>query len=139
MNTKKTIFWLLIFSLVGLIVGYVFTNSIQFNICTVNEVVTEASCINFYERMGNPLFYGMFALSLVFFLLLFKPNAFLDWKKFATWFIPIATLIFIFYPEPSSGDYFSPYPEQIFQWVSALYVVLSVLIIALVTTRKKSS
>lgn len=135
--TKKIIFWLLILSFVGFVIGYILTNSIQFNICTVSEIITEASCINFYERVGNPLFYGMSALALVFLILIFLPQAFSAWKKFAIWFIPLATLLFIFYPDPSSGDYFSPYPEQIFKWVSILYVVISILIIASKTIRQK--
>lgn len=120
------------------VIGYILTNSIQFNICTVSEIITEASCINFYERVGNPLFYGMPALALVFFILIFTQQAFSAWKKFAIWFLPLATLLFIFYPAPSSGDYLSPYPEQIFKWVSILYVVISILIISLKTIRQRS-
>ena len=137
MSTKKITFYSLVLSLIGFGIGYILTNSIKFNICTVNKTITEASCINFYERVGDPLFYGMSALSLVFLILLFLPQAFSVWKKFAVWFIPIATLIFIFYPDPGSGDYFSPYPEQVFQWVSILYIVVSVVIIAL--NNKKQS
>lgn len=123
------VFSFLILSLVGLGVGYILTNSIQFNLCTVNEIVTEASCINFYERVGDPFFYGMSALSIVFFALLFKSQAFHTWKNFAKWFIPIAALVFVFYEGPSSGDYFSPYPEQVFRWISVLYVLISAAII----------
>ncbi len=129
MNTKKITFWLLILCFIGLGAGFILTNSIKFDICVVNEVTTDASCINFYERIGNPLFYGMSVLALVFLVLTFVPQAFSAWKKFAVWFIPIAALLFIFYPDPGSGDYFSPYPEQIFQWVSILYIVISVVII----------
>ena len=129
MNTRKSVLGLLILSFTGFGIGYILTNSIQFKICTVNEVITDASCINFYERIGDPLFYGMPALALVFFILLFLPQAFSTWKKFAIWFIPLATLFFIFYPDPGSGDLFSPYPEQVFKWVSILYVVISILII----------
>ncbi|MDP1707354.1 MAG: hypothetical protein Q8L30_02265 [bacterium] len=74
-------------------------------------------------------YYGMGALAIVFFVLLFAQYAFSAWKKFAVWFIPLAALLFIFYPDPSSGDLFSPYPEQVFQWVSGLYVFISLLII----------
>lgn len=137
-STKKITFWLLILSFVGFGVGYILTNSIQFNICTVSETITEASCINFYERVGDPLFYGMPALAFVFFILIFTQQAFSAWKKFAIWFIPLATLLFIFYPDPSPGDYFSPYPEQIFKWVSITYVVISIFIIALKTVKQKS-
>lgn len=82
------------------------------------------------------LFYGAGALAVVFFILLFTPRAFSAWKKFAVWFIPLAALLFIFYPEPGSGDLFSPYPEQVFQWVSGLYVLVSVVIIAIASLRK---
>ena len=73
----------------------------------------------------------MSALAIVFLILLFLPSSFSAWKKFAKWFVPLATLLFIFYPEPGSGDFFSPYPEQVFKWVSVIYVVASVLIIAI--------
>jgi len=116
-------------SMVGIIVGYILTNSTKFNICVLNQTITEATCINFYERLGDPLFYGMLALTVVFLILLFIPRAFDAWRKFAVWFIPLAVLLFIFYPDPGSGDLFSPYPEQVFQWVSGLYVLISVFII----------
>lgn len=116
-------------SLVGFAVGYVLTNSIKFGICISNNVVTDALCINLYERVGDPLFYGAGALAVVFFVLLFAQYAFQAWKKFAVWFIPLATLLFVFYPEPGSGDLFSPYPEQVFQWVSGLYIIISLFLI----------
>ena len=134
MSTRKIIFWLLIFSLVGFGVGWILKNSTELGLC----LISEPTCINNLTLIGDGLFYGMSALSLIFFLLIFAQQAFSAWKKFAIWFIPLATLLFIFYPDPSSGDYFSPYPEQIFRWVSILYVVISILIIALKTIRQKS-
>lgn len=80
-------------------------------------------------RLGKSLIYGMGALAVVFLLLFFVPQAFSTWKKFAIWFVPLAAIIFIVYPEPGSGDFISPYPEQVFQWVSALYVLVSLVII----------
>ena len=133
-STKKITFWLLILSFVGLGVGYVFKNSTELGLC----LVSEPTCINNFTWIGNGLFYGMSALSLIFFILIFTQQAFSTWKKFAIWFIPLVTLLFIFYPDPGSGDYFSPYPEQIFRWVSILYVVISILIIALKTIRQRS-
>ena len=129
MSTRKIIIWSLLICLIGFGVGYVLTNSTQYKICVLTKTITDASCINFYERLGDPLFYGMLALASVFTILFFTPQAFLAWKKFAKWAIPIMALIFIFYPDPGSGDYFSPYPEQVFRWVSVLYVVASILII----------
>src|SRR3989344_3859201 len=125
-------------SLAGLGIGYVLTNSVGFGLCISNGVVSEASCINFYERVGDPLFYGIGALALVFLILLFVPRAFSAWKKFAVWFVPLAALLFIFYPDPGSGDYFSPYPEQVFQWVSAFYVLVSLTIIVIAALRRRA-
>src|SRR3989344_928766 len=111
MSTRKITIYSLIFSLVGLGIGIFL---LKFYDCGYSIF-----CYNLITT-SKALFYGMSALSLVFLVLLFLPQAFSAWKKFAVWFIPIATLIFIFYPDPSSGDYFSPYPEQVFQWASAL-------------------
>lgn len=124
--------------MVGFGMGYVLTNSVKFGICVSNNIVTDALCINLYERIGDPLFYGVGALALVFLILLFSQRAFFAWKKFAIWFIPFAALLFIFYPEPGSGDLFSPYPEQIFQWVSGLYVLVSIVIISVVSLRRRT-
>lgn len=125
MSIRKLIFGLLAISLIGFGIGYVLTNSVLFNLCSYDQY----SCRELLNNIGDPLYYGMPALALVFFVLLFAPNAFQAWKKFAIWFIPLATLLFIFYPSPGSGDFFSPYPKQVFQWVSALYVVVSAAII----------
>lgn len=127
---NKQILIPLILSVVGFVVGYVLTNSIKFWICISNNVVTDASCINLYERLGDPIYYGAGALAIVFLVLSFTSQAFSAWKKFAVWFVPLAVLLFIFYPEPGSGDLFSPYPEQVFQWVSGLYIIISLLLIA---------
>src|SRR3989338_7994986 len=123
MVVKKIIFSLLALSLLGLLVGLLFKNSIEVGLC----LETEPTCINNMTMIGDGLFYGISALALVFLLLLFLPSAFPAWKKFAVWFIPIAALIFIFY---RGGNYFDPFPEQIYQWVSTIYVILSILIIA---------
>jgi len=127
---NKTIL-LLVISVIGTVFGFFFTNSYRYNLCfrDLSTLTFDASCAAGYEKLGDPLFYGFFALSIIFFILLFLPHTFKAWKKFALWFIPLATLLFIFYPEPGSGDYFSPYPEQVFQWVSAFYVGASLGII----------
>jgi hypothetical protein len=135
MRYKKLIAYLFLSSFVILVLGYIFTSSVGFNICTVTETITEASCINFYERLGDPLFYGGGALAIVFGLLYAFPQAFGAWRKFAIWFVPLATILFIFYPDPGSGDFLSPMPEQLFQWVSLLYIVISGIIIALTKSK----
>ena len=140
MNTKKVTLGFLTLSLIGFAGGYLLTNSYDLGFCYSDfETNTfDVSCHEFFERVGNPLFYGMPALALVFLLLLFVPRAFPVWKKFAIWFIPLAMLLFVAYPEPGSGDYFSPYPEQVFQWVSAGYVFISLIIIAFAVRGRRS-
>ncbi len=127
-NNKIT--YLLLLTLIILVSGYVLTNSIMFGLCKSDESITDAGCINLFERIGDPLFYGASALAFVFLILFFTPNAVGAWKKFAKWYVPIAAIIFIIYPNPGSGDFFSPYPEQIFQWLSSAYVLISLIIIA---------
>jgi hypothetical protein len=122
---KSKIVWLFVLSIIGTVVGYVLTNSVKFNLC----IQTQYDCRSLFNKIGDPLLYGMGALAIIFLILIFIPTAINAWKKFAKWYIPVATLIFIFYPNPSSGDLFSPYPEQIFQWLSALYVIISIVII----------
>jgi hypothetical protein len=132
MSIRKKMLTGLIISLLGFCSGYLLSNSYELGFCFSNFQTNtfDVSCHHLYERIGNPLFYGMSALSLVFLILALIPQAFSAWKKFAKWFIPIATLIFIFYPQPGSGDLFSPYPEQVFKWASIFYIVISVIIIA---------
>lgn len=86
-------------------------------------------CYRFFTRVADPFMYGGAALSIVFLLLLAFPQAISVWKKFAVWFVPLAALLFIFYPEPGAWDFLSPMPEQLFQWVSLLYVVISTFLI----------
>jgi hypothetical protein len=129
---NKQIIGLLAFSLIGFGIGYVLTNSTIFNLCSHDQY----ACRALLNRIGDPLFYGMGALALVFFILLFSPRTFYVWKKFAIWFVPLAALLFIFYTDPGSGDLFLPYPEQVFQWVSGFYVLVSAVIIAIASLCK---
>lgn len=110
---RKKILLFLIVSLIGLSVGYFFSK--------IYNCGYSVFCYNFETRIVG-LFYSSTALSFVFLILLVLPQTFNAWKKFAVWFVPLAALLFIFYPDPGSGDYFSPYPEQVFQWVSMMYI-----------------
>ena len=98
-------------------------------------------CYFLFSRVGDPLYYGFGALSLVFLMLLAFPQAFSAWRKFAIWFIPIAAFLFIIWPEPRGGmgvipSVLGPGPEQAFQWLSAVYIIISALIVAKVSLRK---
>lgn len=97
----------------------------------VYECSYSVGCYNLIFNVAHPVMYGGAALTVVFVLLYAFPQAFSTWKKFAVWFVPLAALLFIFYPDPGSGDLLSPMPEQLFQWISVLYVAVSSLIIIL--------
>lgn len=129
MQSNKTRAYGLFASLFLFLLGLIFTSSVELGICIANETVTDAQCINYFERVGDPMLYGGLALSIVFALLLLAPSTFGVWKRFAVWFIPLATLLFIFYPEPGAWDFLSPMPEQLFQWVSIFYVAVSAILI----------
>jgi hypothetical protein len=78
----------------------------------------------------------MGALAIVFALLLAVPKAWDAWKKFAIWFVPLAAILLIVYPEPSSWDVL-PDPQQFAKWISGLYVAISLLVIGVATLREK--
>src|SRR3989344_4157867 len=116
MNSKKNLLIFILVSLIGFGLAFSLLGSDLPNNGRGDMLV----------KLGKALYYSMPSLALVFLILLFTPQAFPAWKKFAKWFIPIATLIFIFYSYPGSGDLLSPYPEQVFKWGSILYVIVSV-------------
>ena len=125
MQVKKYLFFSIFFTFVG----YVLSNARQFGICSLND----PSCRALFDRIGEPILFGGIALSVVFFVLLFTHQyAFSAWKKFAVWYVPIAALIMAFYPTPP-GNFivFSPQPSTVVYYLSLIYVIASVVIIAL--------
>ena len=136
---KKKILALLVITVICFGIGYVLTNSYDFGLCYANVDTNtfDSSCINFYERIGDPLFYGMGALALVFLILTFVPKAFSWWWKFAVWFIPLAIIVFVITPDPQGWVSPIPYPETVFQWVSGFYIIVSIFIIGAHTAKER--
>jgi hypothetical protein len=130
----------LILALVGLGLGYFFTNSYEFGLCLSDQVSNtyDVSCHSFYERVGDGLFFGMGAVSFIFLVLLAMPRAFKAWSKFALWFIPLGALLMAFYPEPRGFFSVGPNAIQVIQWVSALYVLVSMVIIVIAAMRSST-
>ncbi len=94
------------------------------------------ACFYYITRVGDPLYYGAGALGFVFLLLFLVPKAYSLWWKFAIVYIPLAILVFLAVPEPRA--WISPYPapEQVYQFVGGLYVLISFCIIAYAKFRK---
>ena len=118
MKTRKIISVLLLLSLIGFGIGYY--------ILKIYNCEASIFCY-FLSIKGEALYYGMGALSVVFLILFIFPKSNNSWKRFAWWFIPMAILLFTTY---KGSGYFSWDPEQVFRWVSGLYVLVSLIIIA---------
>lgn len=76
----------------------------------------------------------MGALAVVFFLLLFAQHAFDAWKRFAIWYVPIVAFYFAIY---ESTGFFTIPAESVYRFFSIVYVVVSLVIIALASSRMK--
>lgn len=129
MNLKKYLPFALTGSLIAAGVGYLFTHTIQYGICIYEGLKRDPACLNFYDRIGVPAFYGFGALAIVFALLLVVPKAIPAWKKFAKWYVPVAALILIFYPTNQSMDFLTPSLGIAAQWIAGIYLVVSLAII----------
>jgi hypothetical protein len=119
--------------LIVFVLGLLLKSSTELGFC----LISEPTCINNLTNIGNALYYGAGALTIVALVLLATPQAYSAWKKFAIWFVPLTALLFVFYPGPGAGDLFSPYPETVYKWVSTLYVAVSLLIIGLQRMKQK--
>jgi hypothetical protein len=89
---KKMVGILLGLSILGIITGLIFTEPEKYGICAPDKLFT---CIEpLGNSIGQPLFLGAIALSLVFLALLFlSPAYFKAWLKYAAWFIPVGIII----------------------------------------------
>lgn len=137
---------LLMVSMLTAIAGYIFANSYTFGVCHADYATNtfDVSCHIFFNKLGDPIQYGFTALSIIFALLVFFPVAFSSWLKFAIWYVPLAAILFAIAPTPGGGigaapSVIGPSPEQIYLWGSAIYVLVSMVIIARAMRRSKGS
>jgi len=129
---KKKLIIILILSIAASVCGYVLQNSYKFKLCFADASTNtyDVSCHTLLMRLGDPLFYGMTVLSVVFLALIFIPSAFNAWRKFAIWSVPLMAIIFTFYKGPQGGFMDpTPYPKQVFLWLSIFYAIVSLGII----------
>lgn len=131
MNQKKNILGLFALSLIGFGIALVLKSSTELGLC----LVSEPTCINNLTQVGNALFYSMQAIGLVFFILLFVPQAFNPWRKFAIWFLP---LMFIYFAIYKNEGFFSIPEESVYRFLSIVYGVPSILIITWIVLRGKN-
>jgi len=123
------------FILVGLFValvlfslGFFLSNPVNFGLCYVDETIFDASCVNYYNKIGDALYYGMGVVLLAFLALIFIPKAFSWWWKFAIVYVPIATCLYIVTPEPHG--WINPItPALVLSTSTTLFLILSILII----------
>jgi hypothetical protein len=134
---KNWIFWGLLISLIGIVLGYAYSHSYQFGICYSNEATQTFGAMCRYKAsiIGDKLFYPSIALAIVFLILLFIPRAVSAWKNFAIWYVPIFGFL-IATAEPEVGGGFGlsgnigPSLQEQIMWASIFYVVISLVAIA---------
>jgi len=125
--SQKAARYCLSVSVFFILLGFLFLVPDKVGIC---EQEMYRTCIDkLGDNIGQPLFLGSLALSLVFLLLRFlPPQYFSAWLKFGTWYIPLAAIAIIWAPV-SGGDLFSFDKESVTWFFSGLYVIVCVVII----------
>lgn len=115
------------FSLSGIFLGYIFSNSRYFTLCFNEDPI----CRLLFDRVGDPMFLGSFSLLLILTILFAVPNTtFRTWLWFGAWYVPLGALVLIFYPEPGGGTLnLNPSVEQVTQYVCVTFIVVSLIII----------
>jgi len=89
------------------------------------------------EAFAQPVLISTVALFVIFLLLLFlNPLFFVSWKKFAIWYIPVASLLIAI--TPTIANDFAPDRELVTLFLSGLYVALSLLVIGIKYLRLRS-
>ena len=131
---------LFLLSVIGLLGGFVLKNAIKLGICyaNFNTNTFDTSCINLTGSIETPLIYSMTALAVVFFILLFVPQAFSRWWKFAIWYVPLATVFILWSAPNGSFIEIGPTPEQAALWFGGFYLFVSLIIVALTLRKKKT-
>lgn len=128
MRQNISIFFLVSLLLTG--VSVVFRKSYELGLCYSDRTlqVYDVSCHMFYESIGDPLFYGMGALTVIFGVSYLIPNSYRSWQRFAIWYLPLYVSLLVFY-DPGSGNLFSPSTITVYKWTSYVFAFLSILVI----------
>jgi hypothetical protein len=131
MKNKYLLPALTLLSLVGVGVGYFLGQGYEYGLCGKSIF-----CLKLMNH-GDALFYGALGLGIVFAALMAVPSAVRAWKKFAIWAIPLLVIIFAT-TQDSMGEWISlsPSVEQTFQFLSTIYVIISIVIIGTVKLKK---
>lgn len=85
-------------------------------------------CYFLQIKTAPAILYGSLGLFLVFILLLLIPTSFSAWKRFAIWYIPLAAVLFVIWHDPRGFD-ITPPPVVAYKFISAIYVIVSTIII----------
>lgn len=127
---KKWIFWLLLSS--------VFASAIGFYFWKIYECGYSSFCYTLFSKVGLPVFYGMAAIALVSFVLLFVPQAVSRWWKFAIWYVPFAAYaIAVAGPTPGQMFDIGMGVQETALWLSGAYIAICLVLIG-ISLRKKN-
>jgi len=128
MKYRKKIGIILLLAFVLFLIGIALDKSHIIGLCDKRAL----SCRQSLDSIGKPLEVFFFYSIFPFFALLFvKKAVYESWKKFATYFLPIAAVWVLLAPESSGGPFKIPLdsrPQVIF-FLSILFLIISLLII----------
>lgn len=131
-KTQKILLLLLIVSVFGIGVGYIFRYPEVVNLYSWCTTIYEngEQCISKYTyTLGKPLYGGLPFVALSLLILMFVPFAVGKWKRFALWFVPLSVVLIAL--TPVFGESFSPVPprETLTIWLGWLYLTISLILI----------
>lgn len=146
MNHKKILGGLLALSVIGILVGFFLTDPLAFGLCRSDYLYVfdgvERCRDPIADILGQPLLFGFMPLLIVFLILLFLPQPyFKNWLKYAAWYIPVGALWIIASDVTCGGGLglgmcFDK--ELATWWSSGIYLVLSLIVIAIAFFKRRS-
>ncbi len=149
MKQKKILFALIVFSLLTLGVGYVFSEPLKFGICQSPSSDIEGGPVTWCgeslgENIPEPLLWSFLPLLLITPILFFvRREVFLTWVKFASVFFPLmlAILLYTYNNTPVTGSWISgPTDDQLASvFLPPLFVIISLAIIAIKSWKLRKS
>ncbi len=144
MKNRKSTVVLLFGSIVAFVVGWVLTSAsyvVSFGLCLSK---TDTSCVgSVVEGYGQPIFLLSIVLAIASTTLIFlRQEAFVAWKKFAIWAMPIGVILIALTPvQGGSGTIGVPsLDREIITWlVSGVFLLISLWIIVRASIANKEA
>jgi hypothetical protein len=135
MEYKKTIKYILIFSITGIFLGLAISNLIDAASCSNYDF-----CSGIQDVIGVPMFLFsvlIFFLSVLLYFL--QKEIFYSWFRFSKRYIPLSFLAIFLSLYSSRGDWLNPFETEFLTWVLAgVFFFVSVILIFVKSLKLRS-